>query len=64
MPISDNSDLSLRIDDDGLKARPLTADGFAFTWSGARSMYGADKGKVAFEVKVRLGECKFYGVLS
>ena len=48
----DNCDLNLRIGEDGLKAHPLTVEGFAMMWAGARSTYGVDKGKVAFEVKV------------
>ncbi|XP_029643153.1 heterogeneous nuclear ribonucleoprotein U-like protein 1 isoform X2 [Octopus sinensis] len=47
-----NSDLNLRIDESNVKAHPLTADGFAFMWAGARSSYGAVNGKIAFEVKI------------
>jgi len=47
-----NSDLNLRIDQGGLKASPITVEGFAYMWAGARSNYGVKKGKVAFEVKV------------
>ena len=47
-----NSDLSLKIEANGTKASPLTFDGFAFVWSGARATYGVNKGKVCFEVKV------------
>lgn len=49
---TDNCDLNLRIQDDGLKACPLTVEGFAFMWAGARSMYGVRSGKVAYEAKV------------
>ncbi|KAH9507215.1 Heteroproteinous nuclear ribonucleoprotein U-like protein 1 [Bulinus truncatus] len=47
-----DADLSLRFDENGLKAHPLTVDGFAYMWSGVRAMYGVQKGKVAYEVKV------------
>jgi hypothetical protein len=52
---ADNSDLNLKIDGSGVKAHPLTVEGFAFMWSGARATYGVGYGKVAFEVKVRAG---------
>jgi len=45
-------DLNLRIDENNRKATPLTQDGFAFMWSGVRTMYGVKSGKVAYEVKV------------
>lgn len=48
----DISDLSLVITETGLKAQPLTADGFAFTWTGAKATYGVKSGKVCFETKV------------
>lgn len=49
----DNSDLNLKIDKEtGLKAEPLSYEGFAMVWAGARGTYGVTKGKVAFEVKV------------
>lgn len=48
----DNCDLNLRVRDDGLKAHPLTVEGFGFMWSGARAMFGVKSGKVAYEVKV------------
>ncbi|GFO50470.1 heterogeneous nuclear ribonucleoprotein u-like protein 1 [Plakobranchus ocellatus] len=46
------ADLNLRFDDNGIKAHPLTVDGFAFMWSGVRAMFGVTSGKVAYEVKV------------
>ena len=50
--LPDNCDLNLRVQDEGLKAHPLTVEGFAFMWAGARAMYGVKSGKVAYEVKV------------
>jgi hypothetical protein len=48
----DVSDLSLVISESGLKAQPLTADGFAFVWTGAKATYGVKSDKVCFETKV------------
>ncbi|KAL5008098.1 hypothetical protein ScPMuIL_013679 [Solemya velum] len=47
-----NSDLNLRIMEGGLKANPLTVEGFAMMWGGVRATYGVTSGKVAFEVKL------------
>jgi heterogeneous nuclear ribonucleoprotein U-like protein 1 len=47
-----NSDLNLRIQDNGIKANPITVEGFAFMWAGARATYGVSSGKVGFEVKL------------
>lgn len=49
---TDNSDLNLVIDASKYAAHPLTNDGFAFMWAGARGTYGSAKGKFCFEVKV------------
>uniref|UniRef100_A0A2C9KQK5 SAP domain-containing protein n=1 Tax=Biomphalaria glabrata TaxID=6526 RepID=A0A2C9KQK5_BIOGL len=47
-----DADLNLRFDESGLKAHPLSVDGFAYMWSGVRAMYGVQKGKIAYEIKV------------
>lgn len=47
-----NSDLNLVIDGSKYSAHPLTKEGFAFMWAGARATHGAEKGKFCFEVKV------------
>nr|CDS26365.1 e1b 55 kda associated protein [Hymenolepis microstoma] len=47
-----NSDLSLVINQDCYSARPMTDDGFALMWAGARANYGVKSGKTFFEVKV------------
>ena len=52
--ITDNCDLNLRISDDGYKCTPITVEGFAYMWAGARSNYGFKTGKVGFECKVRI----------
>ncbi len=49
--VSVNADLNLRVDE-GCKCNPITVEGFAFMWAGARANYGVNKGKVAFEAKV------------
>ncbi|CAG5125307.1 unnamed protein product, partial [Candidula unifasciata] len=46
------SDLNLRFNERGIKAYPLTVDGFAYMWSGVRATYGVKSGKVAYEAKV------------
>ena len=51
-PFSDNSDLNLRIHESGTKANPITVEGFAFMWAGARSTYGVTSGKIGYEVKL------------
>ncbi|CAL1261481.1 unnamed protein product [Larinioides sclopetarius] len=47
-----NSDLNLVIDGSLYSAHPLTNEGFAFMWAGARATHGASKGKFCFEVKI------------
>jgi len=47
-----NSDLYLKISQDGLSAAPATHDGFAMMWAGVRGTYGVTAGKVAFQTKV------------
>ncbi|ESP02305.1 hypothetical protein LOTGIDRAFT_138642, partial [Lottia gigantea] len=47
-----NCDLNLRVDANGIKAQPLSVEGFAFMWAGARAMFGIKTGKVAYEVKL------------
>ncbi|XP_067136543.1 heterogeneous nuclear ribonucleoprotein U-like protein 1 isoform X1 [Centruroides vittatus] len=47
-----NSDLNLIIDKSQFSAKPLTTEGFAFMWAGARATHGALQGKVCYEVKV------------
>ena len=49
---SDNSDLNLRVSEDGFQANPITVEGFGFMWAGARANYGVKSGKVCYEVKV------------
>ena len=50
--LTDNSDISLIISENGSKAEPMTEHGFAFMWTGAKTNYGVKTGKVCFETKV------------
>lgn len=47
-----NSDLNLVIDKECLLAYPLSNEGFAHMWAGARATYGVQCGRAAFEVFV------------
>ncbi|KAG8172072.1 hypothetical protein JTE90_013143, partial [Oedothorax gibbosus] len=46
-----NSDLNLVIDGGKCSAKPLTTEGFAFMWAGARATHGSLKGRYCYEVK-------------
>lgn len=48
----DNCDINLIVESDGVTGTPMSSEGFAFMWAGARAMYGGKRSKIAFEVKV------------